>query len=822
MTQLEYKRIIMTIFLTLLILILIFVVFNQYNVSKKTETLVLDKVITTVKRSQHELTTFYSKMDAQLDALNGKIFRSFLHNRDKTDNLTSLFKSMAKSDPTIMQVRFLNSEGMEALRLDRHEFQSEPFMKNKEELQDKSKRRYFIRSKHAKSKKPLYSHLDLNMENSVIEVPYKPTIRAMLPVYSQDKFQGVLVINYFAMKLLEGMMKNPFYDTIISDDEGFVLTHYDQNKSWGRYLEKSSTIKSLYSLDPGKDFQRYENFVVARLVSPVQSFYIFLKFNQSYLDTIEEETGARIFQEVSLFFFVGILLTLFITQRLKKILNANDQIQKAERLFRSTFETAAVGIAHVSLNGTWMRVNNRLCDLLGYKEAELKKLTFQDITHKDDLDTDLLYVERMLNGEIQTYKMEKRYIKKDNTILWAILTVSLVKDTHGKPDYFISVVNDISDKKALEIERTKFYEREHKIHKEMDEYLNLIDKYIITSSTDLNGVITTTSDAFCHISGYKRQELIGKHHNIVRHEDMPSELYRDLWKSIQDDKVWSGEIKNKTKNGEAYWVYATISPIFDSDGIKTGYTAIRQLITAQKNLEESQDVIVSQSRLSAMGEVLSVIAHQWRQPLTTISMGLGKLRVMMELDQDKVDLEARFNALDDNIDQLSKTINDFRIFFDPHQSKKLKPLDQILHATFIIFNNNFIVHEIDIDYTIDQSIKDKLFSSQLEQALLSIVTNALESLNQCEASQKYIKITATKLENSINIIIDDNGVGIVDEDLPYIFDPYFSSKKELNGKGIGLYITKIIIENTLKGSVSVSNRQEGVRVSILLPLDEAS
>ena len=126
-------------------------------------------------------------------------------------------------------------------------------------------------------------------------------------------------------------------------------------------------------------------------------------------------------------------------------------LEKSEQRFRSTFEQAAMGIAHVSPEGRFIRVNQRLCDIVGYDSDRLIKLTFQEITHPDDLTADLEYVRQMLAGEIATYSMEKRYIHCNGSTVWINLTVSLVKENSGKPDYFIAVIEDISDRKQTEI-----------------------------------------------------------------------------------------------------------------------------------------------------------------------------------------------------------------------------------------------------------------------------------------------------------------------------------------------------------------------------------
>ena len=139
---------------------------------------------------------------------------------------------------------------------------------------------------------------------------------------------------------------------------------------------------------------------------------------------------------------------------------AEAALAERERRFRGTFEQAAVGIAHVAPDGRWLRVNDRLCAIFGYPRLELLQKTFHDITHPDDLDKDLHLVNQILSGQIQTFSMEKRYLRKDGVVVWVDLTVSLVRDAGGQPEYFISVIDDITSRKLAEqrlARITRFY-----------------------------------------------------------------------------------------------------------------------------------------------------------------------------------------------------------------------------------------------------------------------------------------------------------------------------------------------------------------------------
>jgi formate hydrogenlyase transcriptional activator len=129
---------------------------------------------------------------------------------------------------------------------------------------------------------------------------------------------------------------------------------------------------------------------------------------------------------------------------------ADESLRESEAVNRATFEQAAVGIAHVGTDGRWLRVNDKLCAIVGYPREELLQLTFQDLTHPDDLEADVEYVRQVLSGETTTYSMEKRYIRKDRSLVWANLTVSLARTATGEPRHFISVVEDITGRKRSE------------------------------------------------------------------------------------------------------------------------------------------------------------------------------------------------------------------------------------------------------------------------------------------------------------------------------------------------------------------------------------
>ncbi|WP_158617534.1 PAS domain S-box protein [Legionella sp. km772] len=137
---------------------------------------------------------------------------------------------------------------------------------------------------------------------------------------------------------------------------------------------------------------------------------------------------------------------------IEKLYLSNEGLEESQSRFHAAFDFAAIGMALVSLEGHFLKVNKSLCQLVGYSEEELLKLTFQDLTYQDDLGTDLKLVQQLLEGEILTYQLEKRYLHKKGTIIWTLLSVSLLRDKENNPLYFISQIQNIDARKKAEKE----------------------------------------------------------------------------------------------------------------------------------------------------------------------------------------------------------------------------------------------------------------------------------------------------------------------------------------------------------------------------------
>lgn len=180
---------------------------------------------------------------------------------------------------------------------------------------------------------------------------------------------------------------------------------------------------------------------------------------------------------------------------------ARAALEASEQRFRATFENASVGIAHVAPDGGWLRVNARLCEIVGYAPDELLNSTFQDITHPDDLDGDLALLDRVASGEMDRYSIDKRYVRKDGSAVWIELNVSCVRREDGAPDYYISTVQDISARKAAE-DRLRESERLQR--------LILDGTLAFVGVLDLDGTMIEANATALDAGGLVRDDVVGR------------------------------------------------------------------------------------------------------------------------------------------------------------------------------------------------------------------------------------------------------------------------------------------------------------------------
>jgi PAS domain S-box-containing protein len=333
--------------------------------------------------------------------------------------------------------------------------------------------------------------------------------------------------------------------------------------------------------------------------------------------------------------------------------------------------------------------------------------------------------------------------------------------------------------------------------------------------TDLEGNIEYVNPQFSRITGYTFTEALGKNPRILASGQTSEEEYVYLWNEVVHDKTWSGIFKNIKKNGEAYWESAIISPIKDKEGRIINYIGIKQDITEKmamrELLKDQEELMIVQSRHAAMGEMVGMIAHQWRQPLSVISMGANNLLLDIEMgDINSEVFKEEAISIVEQVSHLSQTIDDFRNYFRPDREKENVHVEEVLEEALHIIGKSFEGNGIELTLSLGKSAAVEIFRRELLQVLINVINNAKEAMMEHSKEEKRLSISTEEISDAVIIRICDNGGGIDDKIIHRIFEPYFSTKDKQTGTGLGLFMSKTIMEKHLNGRIeAIKNGADG-------------
>ena len=238
-------------------------------------------------------------------------------------------------------------------------------------------------------------------------------------------------------------------------------------------------------------------------------------------------------------------------------------------------------------------------------------------------------------------------------------------------------------------------------------------------------------------------------------------------------------------------------------------------------MRKKDKMLIAQSKQAVMGEMIEMIAHQWRQPLTAIGMIANNITMELVLDAlNPQTLQEDLQSINKQVTYLSTTIDDFRNFFKESKEKESVSAQTILDSIYSLVYHQLKSQNIYISIDSCSDIRLYLYKNELIQAILNLVSNAKDALldKEFHTDKKVILLSCNSSTEYIEFIIKDNAGGVDEEIVSKIFNPYFSTKKEKNGTGLGLYMSKIIIEEHLNGKLSVTNIDNGALFRIMIPI----
>ena len=407
-------------------------------------------------------------------------------------------------------------------------------------------------------------------------------------------------------------------------------------------------------------------------------------------------------------------------------------------------------------------------------------------------DSGILQLKSAMKGEVISFRSEF-YISKQEHMFTEVTISSVELNSH--PVYLV-VVRDITQLHDKELDLLRFSEVIHRT-------VNPIQ------ITNTEGKIIYANPAYVNISGYSKDELLGKNPSILNSGKHTREFWNRVWSQILSGQQWVGQIQNKRKNGELFYTELVISPIIDEDKTVIGFLGAHRDITEQKILEQQ---IVRSQKMETFGTLAAGIAHEVGNPLTSISSIVQILHRSTTDDFTKDKLELVKNQ----INRITKIIRELVDFSrpSPHIVQDVE-VNTVIKEALNIVQYGKKVRSI----TFTSNLQDQLPAvtvvyDQLVQVFLNILMNAVDA---CENRPSSISVTSQLKNDRVEVTMSDTGEGISEPNLQKIFDPFFTTKEAGKGTGLGLWVSLGIIKN-FGGDIRVeSELDKGTTFIVTLP-----
>ncbi|WP_066164549.1 PAS domain-containing protein [Aliarcobacter cryaerophilus] len=337
-----------------------------------------------------------------------------------------------------------------------------------------------------------------------------------------------------------------------------------------------------------------------------------------------------------------------------------------------------------------------------------------------------------------------------------------------------------------------------------DELFSQVDRYVLKLDTDLDGKITFVTKSFCKMSGYSKDEIVGKNANILRHPDMSQNFYKNLWKELRAKKIWQGEVKNIDKFGNTYWVKTSLFPKYNDKKQHIGYSSIRTDITATKQLEKTNRLLkedlsnrlndlkiqdetaLNSLKVALMSKILDSFSHQWKKPISKIYFELLKLENIKK-DLDILKIEDVKNNIESELKELSDMLNETKTLFSSRQNMSSNLFD-IVKSISNKFDNSLL----EIVYDFDENIKINFAHNDLKNIIINILSTVVEFAKKYSLERVIVNISLQIEENSDEIVlkIEDN---IKDIRKKEFFEQFLNFEDE-NKFDSKIYLAKLLAD----------------------------
>ncbi len=377
-------------------------------------------------------------------------------------------------------------------------------------------------------------------------------------------------------------------------------------------------------------------------------------------------------------------------------------------------------------------------------------------------------------------------------------------------------INNQKLKNAIDEKTRELQKVNRKLEKQVTDRTSQLNDFISATTdfiweVDVNGRYTFVSDSVENILGFKPNEMIGKTPFDFMKKSNSGNVLLEFAKTIEEKSIITNlENWNISKDGKDICLLTNGVPFFNDAGELIGYRGTDKDITKERNIEDElknkELILLEQSKMASLGEMLESIAHQWRQPLSVITTAASGTKMQNELNVlSDESLNTNLNLIVKSAKHLSTTIDDFRNFYKKDVDVKYFDLKKSVQSALDLVSSKLYNRSIKVETNVSD-ITILGFENELIQVFMNIINNSIDVLEEKVIEKKVIKIETITEDEEIVLYFMDNGGGIEESIIDKIFDHKFTTKGDKNGTGIGLYMSKLIVEKS-KGTIEASNIQ---------------
>jgi PAS domain S-box-containing protein len=489
--------------------------------------------------------------------------------------------------------------------------------------------------------------------------------------------------------------------------------------------------------------------------------------------------------------------------------DAEARLRESEARFRRTFELAGSGMAHIGMDRRFIRVNRRLCEILGYSEQELLGLTGRQISHPDDLDIINEQRPRLYAGEIDAVRVEKRYLRKDGSVVWVHFSMTVERDAAGAPLYEIGVYEDITAQLDAQL----------KLRESEARYRQTFELAASGICHVRDGRFVRVNKRLCEILGYPEQELLGKHVKDISHPEDRDVTDADRAR-IRNGEIESARFEKRyiRADGIVVWCRIAIALVRDVFGMPTYEVAVFDDITDRKKAEAALHEAHEELKRSntELEQFAYVASHDLQEPLRMVA---SYTQLLARRYDERLDSDARefMSYVVDGASRMKQLIEDL-LAYSRVGTKGIAFANVSAEGALrrALFNLRGGIEEAGAAVTHDPMPTLPADEVQLGQLFQNLIGNALKFRSQADPK---IHVVVTESASEYTFEVRDNGIGIEPQYFERIFMVFqrLHNKGEYPGTGIGLAICKKVVERH-GGRIWVESRPgEGSSFFFTLP-----